>query len=213
MMRPKSIHAKNSGLTLVEAITGVAILSIVLIAIIAFQTSVIRTVRSMQDNLMMQREARRTLTMFVSELREAEQSAAGGYTIESAGTSSIVFFANIDNDAAIERVRYFLSTSTSPTVFDVLKKGVINPTGTSYLAANEKILVIARNLVNGTSTPIFDYYDSGYAGTSSPLAIPLAQIFAVRLVRMTLIIDPNANTPGTHRYQTQVTIRNLKDNL
>ena len=63
------------------------------------------------------------------------------------------------------------------------------------------------------ATPIFDYYDTNYDGTTAPLAQPVSAI-AVRLVKITLIIDKNSlRPPAPITMTTQVSMRNLKDNL
>jgi hypothetical protein len=62
---------------------------------------------------------------------------------------------------------------------------------------------------------IFEYYDSNYDGTasSSALIFPVAPI-EVRLVKITLDIDSDPNKPPEpFTVTTQVSIRNIKDNL
>src|SRR3989344_1941602 len=66
---------------------------------------------------------------------------------------------------------------------------------------------------NIDTTPIFEYFDSSYAGTSTSLVQPV-QITQIRLVRVTLKIeeDPNKSL-GPLIVESQVFLRNLKDNL
>jgi len=131
----------------------------------------------------------------------------GSYPIETAGITAFTFFSDINSDGLKERIRYFLSGTT-------LMKGVIVPLGSplQYLSNTEVLTEIVHNVRNG-STPIFTYYDSSYNGSTSPLSQPVS-ILSVRLVMITLILegDPNRQ-PAPITVTTEVSIRNLKDNL
>ena len=50
-----------------------------------------------------------------------------------------------------------------------LYKGVINPSGNppAYLVANQSTTTLMTNVRNGTSLPVFQYYDANYSGTST----------------------------------------------
>lgn len=152
-------------------------------------------------------EARKVLQPIASEIRSASSSSLGSYPIETTGTNNFIFFTDINNDGLKERIRYYLSGTT-------LMRGVISPSGSplQYLSGNETTTEIVHGVRNG-STAIFTYYDTNYSGSSSPLSAPIS-VFNVRLVKITLIIDDNLNKPPTAvTVTTQVTIRNLKDNL
>jgi|SRR3989338_7987 len=205
------------GFTLIEAIVAIGIMTLIGGGIVAFQKSVIVNSKVLQGTLVSQQQVRKTFSTFSAELRSASPSVNGSYAIESVSTSSIVFYSNIDNDATVERVRYFYATSTiGSTVLNVLKKGVTRPIGAVYTTAPETITTIVYDVKNSSTTPIFTYFDSAYSGVASSTA-PLAQpvpIAEVRLVKMSLAIDPNASrSPIYQTYETQVSIRNLKDNL
>ncbi len=215
MMFWKRSGGVDHGFTLIEAIITIAILMMIGGAITTFERSIITNAKVLQSSLIAQQQVRKTLSIFTAELRSATQSANGAYPIETAATSSITFFSNIDSDASVERVRYFLATSTKPNVYDVLKKGIVKPTGTTYDLSTEKISTIVNDLKNSSTTPVFTYYDTNYNGTSSstPLADPV-NLPSVRLVKVSLSVDPNAaRSPVYQSYTTQVTIRNLKDNF
>lgn len=209
-------HKKNYpqlGFTLIEVLVAVGILTFLGLAMVAFQQSVLKNTKFVQSALISQQQTRKTLTAFVKELRTAAPSASGAYAIESAGTSSLVFYSNIDKDTAVERVRYFYATSSTNGVYNTLKKGVIEPVGITYPAANERFTTVVNFMKNATATPIFEYYDTGYAGTSSSLTLPI-NIPLVRLIKMSLVVDPNAGrSPIVQTYSTEVSIRNLKSNL
>jgi prepilin-type N-terminal cleavage/methylation domain-containing protein len=209
----RSTNLTPRGFTLIELIVSIAIMTMIGLGVVAFQQGVIRNTKVLQSNLQAESQIRKTLLTFIEEMRAARPSASGSYAIESAGTSSVVFFANIDATPDTERVRYFLATATQAYGGAVIKKGVTKPTGTTYSTANEKIQTMVFNVKNGTSSPLFLYFDSSYTGTSSPLTVPI-NIPSVRMIRMQIVIDPNAaRSPVMQTYTSQVTPRNLKSNL
>lgn len=161
-----------------------------------------------QANLNAQVEGRRAVRFFSAELREASPSSLGAYPIAAAATSTITFFTDYDNDGIKEQIRYYLQNKN-------LMKGVIKPTGNplTYNAANETLSTVVTDIANGTSTPVFLYYDSTYAGTTTPLTLPI-NLTAVRLVQIQLVVDRNPNrSPNPLTVTSAITLRNLKDNL
>ena len=199
-----------SGFTIIEVVVSIAILLMIGLGIIAFERSVLTNTKVLQAELNSGQQIRRTLAGFVADLRSASPSSAGAYAIDTAATSTLIFYANVDNDASIERIRYFVATGT-------LRRAVLKPTGTIYNVANEKFSTIINDLANPTSTPIFTYYDSGYDGFTSsstdPLPIPI-NITSIRMAKMSIVVNPNGvRAPVMQTYTTQVSIRNLKDNL
>jgi len=134
-------------------------------------------------------------------------SSLGSYPIEIAADNTLVFFTDINDDGLKERVRYFVQGTT-------LKKGVISPTGSplAYVSANETFTELVHNLRNG-STPVFTYYDTNYNGTTSPLTQPV-DISFIRLIKVNMIVDVDPNrSPVPVTVTTQISVRNLKDNL
>lgn len=205
------VHCSHQvGFTLIEVLVSISILLMIGSGIIAFERSVLTNTKVLQAELNSQQQVRRTLATFVSNVRGATQSATGGYAIENAGTSTLIFYANIDNDPLIERVRYFVSTST-------LMRGVTKPVGTAYLSSNESISPVVSDVANDSTSPVFVYYDKAYDGFTSsstdPIPIPI-NIPAIRLIQIVLTVNPNGvRSPVIQTYSTEVSIRNLKDNL
>jgi hypothetical protein len=143
-----------------------------------------------------------------ASLRSASQSSTGAYPIAAASSTSLTYFSDIDHDGLKEQVRYFLSGTT-------LKRGVIKPSGNplTYNTANEKITNLVRNIIRDDANPIFSYYDSSYDGSSSAMTNP-PNILNIRLIKITFLIDRDpATAPAAAEFSTQVSIRNLKDNL
>ncbi len=199
---------KYNGFSLAEVIISVAVGGAILIAVFNFSNSIFLFNSTSQENLSAQSDGRRVLKTIAKELRSTSPSSLGSYPISQAATSSITFFSNIDNDSHKEQVRYFLQNGS-------LKKGVINPSGNPlvYNSANESVVTLINNVRNSTSSPIFQYFDSNYAGTSTPLSSPVP-VTSVRFIKVSVEIDKYPNRSlGPIVVTTQVFLRNLKDNL
>lgn len=199
---------KKLGFTLPEVLVSIAIFVLIGLAVSSFGRDIFFINSGLQNNLSAQLDGRKILKRFVTELRSASPSSLGSYPIEQAATSSFVFYSNIDTDSYKERLRYYLSGKT-------LYRGVIKPSGNplTYSSASEKVEIIIRDVANSTSTPIFEYFDDNFTGTSSPLTYPIS-IADIRLVRATVVIDKDSNRPpGPITITTQGTPRNLKDNF
>ena len=196
----------TSGFSIIETLVVIFIISLVGIAVIAFQKDVFSLNTILSNSLVAQNEVRRTLKIMTAEIRPLSPSSVGAYPIAEANPTSFIFYSDIDNDQLKERVRYFLNGT-------ILKKGVIKPSGLplAYNPVNEIISELIHDVVNGT-TLIFNYYDKNYDGTTPSLTQPV-DISAVRLIKITIVIDKDPNkSPGPISLITQVSMRNLIDN-
>ncbi len=207
MFKTNKFKYKSQGITLTEMLIAVAVFAVISIAVGNFGVGIFNFNLAAQTNLGAQSDGRRILKTITTELRSASNSSLGGYPIESVSTSSLVFYSDINNDGLKERIRYFLQGVE-------LRKGVINPTGNPlvYNSNNEVISILVHDVVNG-SNPIFEYYDENYDGTTNSLPYPV-QVNDIRLIKITLSLDKDQNkAPGPISVTSQVTLRNLKDNL
>ena len=155
-------------------------------------------------------EGRKILNVMVSELRSTAPSALGSYPVETAATNTITFFADVNSDDVSDRIRYFFDPVTHKVM-----RGVVLAEGEppAYNLADETLSTLITDIANGTSTPVFDYYDKNYAGTSSPLTLPI-NITDIRLVKVTIKIEKNPDRgPLLTTMTSQAAFRNLKDNL
>lgn len=195
------------GFTLVESLFAVAIFSLVVVAIGAFQRDVFFFNDILQTGLSNVTEARKVLRPFVGEVRGAQPSNLGGAAIERAEEQTFIFYTDINGDGTKERVRYFVDGNT-------FKKGIIEPTGNPYVydQNNEQIISVVNDVISEQTS--FSYFGSSYNGTSDVPAFTFpVSPSDVRLIRIDLTIDTNPNrAPGLMTITTQATVRNLKDN-
>jgi type II secretory pathway pseudopilin PulG len=190
--------------SIIETLVAITIFSVATIAIMAFVIQNYQTLRRINEQIEAQNQARKAIKTMIKEFRNANVADTGAYTIESASSTSLVFFANIDSSSDRERIRYFLEDSE-------LKKGVIKPSGMpiEYNPADEVITTVARYVRNLS----FLYFDGNYTGTEDPLSEPI-NVTQVKFARISLEVDvvPNVKPDG-FTLTSEVNLRNLKENL
>ncbi|MEW6408127.1 MAG: type II secretion system protein [Patescibacteria group bacterium] len=197
----------NRGLTLVETLTAISIFSIALVAVFTFISQGLKAQNMNIQQIVAQSNARYALKTINTELRGAQYSEEGDYPIAQAENNNLVFYSDIDSDGQIEKLRYFLEG-------DELKKEKTEPEGEppKYYDISKKTTVLAKH-IKMNSTPIFKYYEGSYAGTEPSMTPPI-NLGKIRLIHITLIIDVNPNrTPPPLAIETEIVLRNLKDNL
>ncbi len=197
----------NRGFNIIELVIGIAVLVMMVGVIGLFARNAFYYNSVFSGGLTAYDDARHVLQPMSSEIRSMSPSSLGSYPIEIADDNSFVFFTDINDDGLKERIRYFIQGTT-------LKKGVIIPTGNPlvYTTANETFTELVHNLRNG-ATPVFTYYDTNYTGTTSPLTQPV-NISFIRLIKVNMIVDVDPNrSPVPVTVTTQISVRNLKDNL
>jgi type II secretory pathway component PulJ len=198
----------HSGFTLVEVFISLAIFVSVMVAITAFLINIYSNNRTASGSFQTAQDAQVILKTMLTQLRQASTAVNGAYPIAIAGTSSITFFSDVNNDGLTDEVTYSLIGST-------LYSTVIKASGSpfSYNMANQATSSILTNVRNSSSTPVFQYYDQNYTGTSSPLSLPI-NIPAIRLIKISLALDVLVNqAPAVRTYTTSVSLRDLKTNL
>lgn len=202
------MRLNTRGVSLIEILISLAIFSIIVVASGTFINTSIRQNRIVWTGLSSQRDARRAMQMMIDSIRKAEPSSTGAFTIVSASSTEFIFYSNNDTDTLRERIRFSLNSTT-------LEMGVISPTGSplTYPAANETTSTLASFLRNlEEATPLFQYYDQSFAGTSSPLVFPVTTT-DIRAVGINIIIEENKElSPVPIEASSIVQIRNLKEN-
>lgn len=192
---------KKLGFTLVETIVVVAMTALVLITLGWLIVYFYKTNAYALEQSTAVGQARHGVEDAMLYLREASYGSDGSYPIKNAATSSITFYANTDDDTVIERVTYSLIKGT-------LYRVVATPTGSplSYVGATIATSTISLPVTNGTSTPVFRYFNNAGAELSAPV-----DISKVASVRTTVVVDVNVNrAPVAFTLSGGATLRNLK---
>lgn len=197
-MQPSST---SRAFTLVETMVVIAILSVVGIALMGMITYVYKTNTFIFQQSTATDNARRGIEYALENLREATYGADGSYPIATAATSTVTFYADVDNDGTVEMIRYYLTNGT-------LYRGVTNPGGTppSYTGQTEATTIVANYVQNSTTTPVFHYYDDTGAELSTP-----ADTSKIASVSAVIGIDVDVKrAPVTFTLIGTATLRNLR---
>lgn len=197
------------GFTLVEAIIYISGFALIIFGLVALVSNIFFS-SNIQTNLLSDiDQARKASFQIISELRNAGTGNNGAYALDTVADQQLVFYSNVDSDAALEKVRYFLQSGT-------LKKGVTKYSGGTYNPSSEQVVNVQRNISNGPTNPIFYYYNSAFIGSSTQtsLAQPVS-VTLVKMVKVQLTIFNKAGVKNTNTYQINASgvIRNLKTNL
>ena len=200
--KSKQKNNKEAGLTLVEILVSIGIMSGAIALVGLFTRDVSNIGIDYTQRFETEQEINLTINEMIVELRSIIQSNAGSYPISAASTSSITFYTDIKDDGLIDRVRYFLDGTT-------LKQGVIIPSGDplTYNPVNETVKDVVHNVVVGTST-IFSYYDENFTGGEPPLTFPVT-ISEIRMIEVSISAqDTGQISPASFSIRT--TPRNLR---
>lgn len=145
----------------------------------------------------------------VNYIRKTRQGDDGAYPIQSAANNDLVIFSDYNRDGITERLHFYLQNGQ-------LMMGARVPTTgmpKTYPAGDQTTKVLAKNIVNTPSEPIFYYYNANYPTdkVTNPLAMPL-DVSAVRLAKILLKINViPGKGPENIEIQSFVEIRNLND--
>jgi prepilin-type N-terminal cleavage/methylation domain-containing protein len=198
----------NKGFTLIEMIIVIGLITVITVGISTAVIWGMRLWNITQDHIKAQDQARTAFQSIIGEIREMQIADNGAYDIETADGDTVVFFANVDSDTKREKVKYELQNGTLYRWY--AKSNSSSPPQYPAFSDTTKTTV-AKNIVN--TGPVFLYYDDTYTGTSAPLAEPI-QLNEVRLISVHLLIDYDpTRTPAPLELETNITLRNLKDNL
>lgn len=194
----------ESGFTLVEILV---VMSIFVFLMVTSTDFIIKGIQSStfgfeQDTAVS--NARKSLDPLAKEIREATPAATGNYSFASTTDQSLSFYANVDSDVSAEKIRYYLVGSD-------LFRGVTKATGSplTYPVAEETSDKVV-DYINNQTEPIFTYFDTN----NNLIPNPIASTSAIRMIHIRLKINVTpAIAPGDYVVDTDVQIRNLKDNL
>jgi type II secretory pathway pseudopilin PulG len=192
---------KLRGITLVELIVAIGIMSIVTLGMsvlfsVAWSSQAYQ-IKLGQASLI----ASRGVNAVVKNIRQAQQGDDGSFLLQSGDDFDIVFFANIDEDESVERIHYYLSGNSF--FLGVTDPDVAPPY--SYPVGDTTVTTVSTNVVNTASDFIFEYYDSSGTVLTAPVTPG-----SVRMVQVKLLVDVDPfSSPIPVTIKSRTTMRNL----
>lgn len=195
------LRSHTRGMTLIETVVWVSITSMLMLAIVQSVQYFYRTNTYAVEQGAAITSGQRGIDGMVKVMREAAYSSNGAWPVISMATSSFAFYADVDSDPFIERIRFYMQGNS-------LMRGIIDPSGDPPVYTNpEQISTISDYVRNNEqSVLLFKYYDKNGA-----LMTDMTRIAEVRFVELTVVvnIDPN-RLPNQFTLRSTAALRNLK---
>ncbi len=194
----KKFQTKTFGFTLIELLVTISIFIVITIISGEFIIMGFRATTFEAEQETAVQNARRGMEIMVKEIRGANNSERGDYSLDAVEEDNLIYYSDINDDGYMEKVRYFLDGS--------LLKKVVTPPGTANTYDAPGATTTISRYVTNQSERIFTYRDSSYAETNN--------INDVRLINIKLKINVTPErVPSDYDIETDVNLRNLKDNL
>lgn len=191
------------GFTLVETVIVIAATALIMTTLGVLLAYFYRTNTYTLEQSVAVREARKGIEDALRHVREASYASDGAFPIASVATSSLMFYANVDGDNDIERVKYSL---VGGTLYRAVTEPAGNPLSYTGITSTSTIVI---SVVNAASTPVFRYFDD----TSAELFAPM-NISNIASIRTTIVVDANVQrTPLYFTLSGGATLRNLREQL
>ncbi|XKT75258.1 MAG: type II secretion system protein J [Patescibacteria group bacterium UBA2103] len=189
------------GFSLIETVVTISLMSVALLALSMVIVFFYRTNANVLEQSAAISSARRGIENAMKDLREATVAADGSFAIASAGPNSITFYADVDKDNSVERVRYDLAS-------EVLTRYTLQATGTPpTYSGQETSEIISDNVRNAIFVQnVFQYFDiDGNELSSSPSPLD------IKFVTATIIVNVNpTRAPEEFTLTSSATLRNLR---
>jgi len=197
-MMPYS-HNPTRGFTLAETLVVIAIVSVMGIAVTSMISYFYKSNAYVFQQTSALDSAHRGIEYSFRNIREASYGDDGAYPIAQAATSSITFYADVDNDGPIERIHVYLISGT-------LYRAVTNSAGSppTYVGQTEAVSTIATTVVNATSTPVFRYFNASGTELTAPI-----NVLDIASISTELSVDLNpSRAPDIFTLRASATLRN-----
>ena len=184
-----------------ETVVTITLTSMVLLALSSAIIFFYRTNASVLEQAGAITSARRGIERAMKDMREATVAEDGSFPIVTAGPNSITFYADVDQDDSVERIRYDLS---GEVLTRYTLQAVGNPPEYTGVETSEIISDNVRNALFGTD--VFTYFDINgveLSDTPSPLDI--------KFVTGTITVNVNPErAPEEFTLTSSATLRNLR---
>lgn len=192
---------QQRGLSLIETVVTIGVFALIMGAVTSSLIYFYRSNAYTVEQSSAITSARRGVETMVQHLREATYAEGGAYPIKSVGNYEIVAYSDIDQDADVERVRFFMDGTN-------FKREVTNPTGTpATYTGSQRTSILATDVRNQQNNrPIFEYYnaDGGVISDYNNLS-------AIRSIAVNLVVNVNpARSPRGYTARSRATVRNLR---
>lgn len=193
------LFSKNiKAFTLVEILVTMSIFMIIVFMSSNFLTNSFKNSRFISEQDDAVTNARRALDVSKKEIRGANSSEQGDYALATIEDDNFIFYSDVDNDGEMEKIRYYLVGT------DLIKQLTEPGPSKDYTLAPSSQTI--SHFMNNQEESVFTYYDSNYNETSL--------INEVRLIKINLKINVTPTiSPNDYYVETDITLRNLKDNL
>ncbi|OFW60561.1 MAG: hypothetical protein A2133_11915 [Actinobacteria bacterium RBG_16_64_13] len=196
----------EKGFSITELLVALVVVGIILAAIYSVWFGMQRTYAFTENDIKAQNEARSALAEIVELVRTSRQpdtvsSEDLRYVIVTADDNALTFWADEDRDAShdLELVRFRVDETTRTLYRDTSQTG--------DLTFDSSVRLVGDWLSNGTSYPLFSYFDAG--GTE--LSTPVTDLLAIRTVGVNLRVDiDTGEAPITHELSSVIQPRNLR---
>lgn len=143
--------------------------------------------------------ARKAEEILSEEIRGANNSDNGSYPLATTTDFELVFYADINDDNSMEKIRYYINGTTT-----LMKELTMAGASHDYSAAPSVTTV--ANYLNNLTEPLFLYYDRNNLETDT--------INNIRMIGISLKINVTpTRAPNDYYVTTNAHLRNLKDNL
>lgn len=191
------------GFTIIETLVVIVVTGIVGVALMSMITNFYKSNAYLLQQSTAIDSAHRGLRVSFENLRQASYGEDGSYPLQTAATSSITFYSDVDNDGTVEKIRLYLLNGS-------LYRGVTDPSSSvppSYTGQTERVTTIANYVRNSTSTPLFTFYDvDGVLMSSS--SIDVSQVASIS-ISVSVDLNPN-RAPDILTFKETATLRNLR---
>lgn len=190
--------ARKSGFSLLEVTISMSIFLAIMVLGGNFIITGFRSTTFGAEQATAIASARRAMEIMTKEIRGINTSDRGDYPLANVQADNFCFYSDINYDGSMEKIQYYLDNL-------LLKKTVTLSGPDNEYSAPGATTTIA-DYVNNQTEPIFTYYDSNRAET--------ADIDEIRLISISLKMNVTPTiSPNDYYVETDISLRNLKDNL
>jgi prepilin-type N-terminal cleavage/methylation domain-containing protein len=165
-------RGSEGGFTLVEMLTTMVLLGVVMTSAWMVFGSMNSMAAQTSSTSASSDEARRTLDILTSEIRQAVEPTQGAGVFAQASPWSCSFYCDANRDNVPEKIGYSV---TSGAVYRTVQSSLTSAAPFDFSGPTQSRVYVSQ-LANTTGTPLFAYYDAGGAATTTLADISLARV-------------------------------------